>query len=333
MLRILDIHWPEIVRIKEGGFFGCAASTIRIDADDIVIGKDAFSCCSGIDSFTLVANHVTIGEYAFMYAKPMNTFTWALADSNAAGVKVTLEEGAFFSSNITSIHIPGDELIIGKDAFSCCSNIESFSTDSRTVSIGNSAFMYANKLKSFSAPNANSAEAAQKIDDYAFFSCGLASFTVPGCIQKIGKDAFSCCSSLKSVIIPSSVTTIGNGAFSLCDSSLVIRTEDGSAAEKYCESAWSVKCEYLTPSEISEIYGDKYAEIVAQARETAAEEAEAHARPANDVKSTLTHTKYSYMADKWNVYYATFLSDSTLKIERWNRWQAGANGAPLSILI
>lgn len=116
----------NIVHIKEGGFFGCKASTIRIDANDIVIGKEAFSCCSGIDSFTLVANNVTIGKYAFMYAKPMSTFTWELADPNATGVKVTLDEGAFFSSNITSIHIPGDELVIGKEAFSCCSNIESF---------------------------------------------------------------------------------------------------------------------------------------------------------------------------------------------------------------
>lgn len=188
--------------------------------------------------------------------------------------------------------------------------------------------MYAKKLKSFSAPNANSGEATQKIDDNAFFSCGLESFTTPGCIQKIGKDAFSCCSSLKSVIIPSSVTTIGKDAFSLCNSSLVIKTEAGSAAEKYCGSAWGVKCEYLTTSEISEIYGEEHAEKVAQARETAAQEAAANARPANNVKSSLTYTKYSFMADKWNVYYATFLSNSTLKIERWNRWQAGANGDP-----
>ncbi len=320
----------EKITIKDDSFFGCKAKTIQIEAKDLVIGKEAFSCCSDIETFSIKANNTTIGKYAFMYAKPMKSFKWELADKDATGTKTVLEEGAFFSSNIVDITIPGDELVIGKEAFSCCSDIKSLTANCKTISIGNSAFMYANALSTFSAPNANSSENPGKIDENAFFSCGLSSFVVPGCITKIGKDAFSCCSSLKNVVVPATVTSIGSGAFSLCASSLVIKTEPGSAAEKYCNKEWGVKCEYLSTVEMSEIYGEHYDETASQVQEEAAQKAESEAKPKNETVSNQQHTTYGYMKDKWNWYRATFLSDSTLKIEKWSRWKAGVDGDPFA---
>lgn len=259
------------ITLQENSFFGCMAKTVQIEAKDLVIGKEAFSCCSGIETFSIKADNTTVGKYAFMYASPMKSFRWEPADRDAAGTKTVLEEGAFFASYITDISIPGDELVIGKEAFSCCPNLKTVTADCETVSIGDSAFMFANKLNSFSAPNANSAGKPGTIDDSAFFSCGLSSFVVPGCVTRIGKDAFSCCSKLKSVVIPSTVTSIGSGAFSLCSASPVIKTEKGSAADRYCSSEWGVKCEYISAAEMADIYGEHYAEAAGAAPEDAAE--------------------------------------------------------------
>ena len=318
------------ITLKDDSFFGCQAKTIQIEAIDLVIGKEAFSCCSDIETFSIKANNTTIGKYAFMYAKPMKSFQWELADKNAAGTKTILEEGAFFSSNLVNISIPGDELVIGKEAFSCCPDIKSFMADCETINIGRSAFMYANALKTFSVPNANSSEKPGKIDDNAFFSCGLSLFVVPGCITKIGKDAFSCCSSLESVVIPTTVTSIGSGAFSLCSSSLVIKTEPESEAEKYCSKNWGVNCEYLSAAEMAEIYGEHYADAASQAQEKVIQEKEREARPKNETAANRQHTIYGYMKDKWNWYRASFQSDNTLKIEKWYRWNAGADGDPFA---
>ena len=289
------------ITLQDDAFFGCKAEQIYLEANNLVIGKEAFSCCSNIKAFTIKANNVTIKQYAFMYAKPMTTFSWELADQNATGTKTVLEEGAFFSSSISSISIPGDELVVGKEAFSCCSDIESFSSSCKTISIGDSAFMYAKKLSSFDVPYANSLERPGKIDNNAFFSCGLSSFVVPVCVTKIGKDAFSCCSSLKSVVIPSTTDSIGNDAFSLCNSSLVIKTEVGSAAEKYCNKSWGINCEYLSASELTDIYGDGFADVAKQAQEKAVQKAESETKPQNNTVSNQQYKVYGYMKDKWNL--------------------------------
>ena len=39
-------------------------------------------------------------------------------------------------------------------------------------------------------------------------------------------------------------------------------------------------------------------------------------------------TKYTYLHDKWNLYIATVLSDTAIKIEQWGRFTAGEDGDP-----
>ena len=57
------------------------------------------------------------------------------------------------------------------------------------------------------------------IDEEAFSDCSsLKSVTIPDSVTSIGDEAFSGCSSLTSVTIPDSVTSIGKAAFFQCDS-------------------------------------------------------------------------------------------------------------------
>ena len=73
--------------------------------------------------------------------------------------------------------------------------------------IGNSAFRNCS-LTSVSLP-----ETIEVIDDNAFERSGLSEITFPKSLKKIGKEAFYCCSHIKTLIIPDGVETIGNMAF------------------------------------------------------------------------------------------------------------------------
>ena len=84
----------------------------------------------------------------------------------------------------------------------------------------------------------------------------MCSCTVPGCITKIGEEACSCCGALEQVIIPSTVTSVGEDAFLFSKNGLVITTESGSAADRYCRDAWGVKCEYISAEAMAAVYGD-----------------------------------------------------------------------------
>ena len=54
-----------VTNIGEAAFFGCDAETVSINSYDLKIGNKAFSCCSNIESFSLIANNIEIGEAAF----------------------------------------------------------------------------------------------------------------------------------------------------------------------------------------------------------------------------------------------------------------------------
>ena len=325
-IKTLEIG-ENITNIGDTSFFGCSATSVTIKGKDIKIGKKAFSCCNSIKDFTLIANNVEIGEAAFMYTTPLTNFTWELADKDAQGTKTVIGDTGFFSSGVVDITIPGDDLVIGKKAFSCCSSIKSMTALCKTITIGDSAFMYA-EFDSFTLPNAGSVgEATGKIGETGFFSCGLKSFVVPASIQKIGGKAFSCCSSLTSIVIPPTVTSIADRAFQLSNSSLVAKVVKGSTADQFCTKN-RITVEYITEDELTAIYGEGFVEAASQAKEAAEQKAASEAKPKNETVSNQKYVNYGYMKDKWNWYRATFLSDSVLKIEKWNRWQAGANGDP-----
>ena len=47
-----------------------------------------------------------------------------------------------------------------------------------------------------------------------------------------------------------------------------------------------------------------------------------------DVAQAPVGTTYTYLHDRWDLYIATLLSDKTIKIENYGRFDAGANGDP-----
>ena len=50
----------------------------------------------------------------------------------------------------------------------------------------------------------------------------------------------------------------------------------------------------------------------------------------SDKNTSSDITTYTYMNDKWNLYVATLISDTLIKIENWDRFDAGIDGDPFS---
>ena len=66
------------------------------------------------------------------------------------------------------------------------------------------------------------------IGKMAFFCCeSLKSITIPNSVAHIGDDAFGDCSSLTSIVIPDSVTSIGESVFDDCSSLTAIKVAEG----------------------------------------------------------------------------------------------------------
>ena len=99
-----------------------------------------------------------------------------------------IADGAFQSSNITSLTLPDSIDVIGRAAFASCNSLKS-AVISDTVDI---------------------------IEDQAFCGAGLESITIGRNVQVIGDAAFSGCSNLETVTLPDSVTSLGKEAFHGC---------------------------------------------------------------------------------------------------------------------
>lgn len=148
---------------------------------------------------------------------------------------ITIGERAF-ANNTSLTNFGGNPQIIGNEAFSFCSQLETFNFD-KVQSIGSGAFQYSG-LKEFTAGNNlkllkdntfsgcyNLTEAnlghIEGIGHHCFSSTGISSITLNKELKKIGNQAFEACLYLKNIIC------LCHEPPRLCESSLI-----GTAVEK-----------------------------------------------------------------------------------------------------
>ena len=133
-----------------------------------------------------------------------------------------------WSDNVKTVKFAGDITGIGSSAFRGCSSLESIEIPNSVTSIGYAAFEYCSRLKKVYITDL-SAWCRITFNFYlanplsyggALYLNGkeVKDLVIPDDVTKIGKRAFSGCSSLSSVTIPNSVTSIGNSAFDGCSS-------------------------------------------------------------------------------------------------------------------
>ena len=189
----------ETVTITGTGAIKDSAFIYSYKASD---GSDAFKGIfaeSGSSGIALVIEDgiSSIGEGAFKSSE-LTSVTIPASVTSIAG-------GAFASNKLTSVTIPNSVTSIGGAAFQL-NKLTSVSIGTSVTSIGATAFA-GNELTSVTIP-----DSVKTIGSYAFAYNGLTSVTIPDSVKTIGRLAFAY-NGLTSVTIGTSVTSIGDDAF------------------------------------------------------------------------------------------------------------------------
>lgn len=150
-----------------------------------------------------------------------NVFMYADIEEIIIGENVlTIGSNAFFGCKAKRVTITTPTISIGEKAFSCCNNIENFLLCTNSVDIGNYAFMYTEPLANFEWKlfNSDATDVRVNIGECGFFSSGLVELTIPAKTLNIGKKAFSCSDTLKSISSNCLQVNIDDEAFMYCSS-------------------------------------------------------------------------------------------------------------------
>ena len=139
---------------------------------------------------------------------------------------ITLEEGAFLYSNLTSISLPNSVEYIGEAAFGYSESLQSIEIGNKLKSIGSYAFMYTtlNGInlpdKSFTigdnafmyTPNLKSVYlgGVKSIGELAFMNSGIVTIKVPNTVNTIGEGVFQNTKSLKTITIGSGIDFVSD---------------------------------------------------------------------------------------------------------------------------
>lgn len=227
-----NIVLPSRIReISEEMFRNSAIAVVTIGSSVTVIGKNAFTGCTGLMEiiFAEGCNIETIPESAFenvaagtiTIPKSVKVIeSRAFANVSASeiifeegSVLTTIGDGAFTGSALVSISIPSSVTTLGKGVFEGAKKLTSVSLDGTAlVNIPERTFTDCKKLKSFNVPNTINA-----IGYRAFYCCyDLASVTYEaggeGALT-IGDQAFHLCYKLTTLALPSRTESIGVSAY------------------------------------------------------------------------------------------------------------------------
>ena len=208
-------------------FSGCTKlKSIKIPEGAIRISIYAFYNCSSLTDITIPDSLKEIGWYAFGGCSSLehieipDSVTWVGDDAFA------------YCSKLKNIAMPKSISKVNDWIFYGCSNLESITLHDGIKSIGIYAFYDCTKLKEIAIPSS-----VKSIQKYAFAYCrSLQNVVLPRSVTSLGDNAFLNCSSLETITIPDSVTEISSSAFLGCNSSLVIRGNANSEAERFAKN-------------------------------------------------------------------------------------------------
>ena len=261
--NLTSISIPNsVTSIGDWVFVECAnLKSVMISNSVTSIGDEVFTYCPSLEAINVDIdnkNYTSVSGILFdknktkLVSYPAGRANEEYCIPNSV---TSIGNSAFRKSiNLTGITIPNSVIDIGYDAFGNCYSLKSIKIPDSVTSIGNSAFIYCTNLSTITIP-----DSVTSIGDNAFLDCtNLSRVTIPDSVTSIGRQVFFGCESLKSITIPNSVTSIGYRAFNSCESltsitipnsvmsidteafwgcnsSLVIRGNTNSEAERYAK--------------------------------------------------------------------------------------------------
>lgn len=125
-----------------------------------IIGRSAFSGCSGLTSVEIPNSVTSIGDEAF---ENCSGLTFVVIPNSVISIGGWAFNGC---SSLTSVEIPNSVTSIGKHAFEDCSSLPSIEIPEGVVSIGYHMFYNCGSLTSIAIP-----QSVTSIGNYAFENC------------------------------------------------------------------------------------------------------------------------------------------------------------------
>ena len=225
------------VIIGEGSFMGCKELT-TIDVTSSKIGDYAFAECSLLES--VKTNVEEVGSHSFENCVKLNSLEFEnITKIGDYGFKGCI---ALTSVNFTNVEY------VGAYAFADCISLADANLNSVKV-IGDYAFSTTTKDKGNSLINVNFS-LVEQIGEYAFYkSYDLVKVELGENLTKVGKFAFSECTSLESFNTKSSLETVPEAMFA--EDNALVTVEINNI--NYIEAAAFINCISLQNINLSEV--------------------------------------------------------------------------------
>ena len=281
---LTDIILTDSVKsLGKSAFYNCSAlKELTLPASVKSIGEEALYGCKSLTTLRIMEGLDSIGQFAFWQC-------YALTDIHVSPDNPTFssENGILYDKHKTTLlkhaaarpdtvfTVPASVTRLGECAFEDCQALTSVILPPGLTYIGRRAFSYCQKLSRLNIP-----ENLQEIDSEAFWNCqSLTSLTLPEGLTHIGSHAFLYCSGLTSIHLPEALariepytfngcaslthinlpkglTEIPQYAFAYCQSLQFICipagvTSIGETAFRNCEGLDSIRCEAVTPPQVS----------------------------------------------------------------------------------
>lgn len=200
---------PDSTRFIYSNCFNNCSSLpyVNIPTSLTTINSRTFHNCLSLNNIKLSSNINKIEEYAFSNCQSLSNFQF-----NSSNTLTSIEQYAFYQSDISNIYIYSNVNKIGNYAFSSCQNLKTveFQKNSKLTEILSNTFENCTNLEFINSASLN----ISSIYEYAFYNCSnLKNIVLPYTLNSIEQYSFALCNKLENIAIEGSLNYISNTAF------------------------------------------------------------------------------------------------------------------------